>query len=102
MDEDQILTQIVVDAKLAELPLAHREMICLIYRLHPQPDDWDLGRWPPTYEDVGTYIGRKFEGKALSEAAIRYRRDAILEMWRGERGELRRVRHKIVLLKEES
>lgn len=91
MTEDQILTEIAIEKALSTLHPADRLMMLLIFRIS-QPLDWDLKRWPPTYEDVGIYIGLKFEGKPLSEAAIRYRRDAILKMWKGQRGHLRRQR----------
>ena len=91
MSEDQILLQIDIDRALALLPPADRVMIELIFRVSV-PADWGERDWPPTYTDIGDYLGRKFEGSPLSEAAIRYRRDVVLAMWRGERGHLRRNR----------
>lgn len=64
-------------------------MMLLVYQVF-QPEDW-VGRWPPKFEDIGRYIGLKYEGAALSEAAIRYRRDAIVKMYQGTRGHLRRT-----------
>lgn len=86
-DEDEILTRIAMEAALAKLPAKHRAMMLLIYRVEC-PEDW-TGRWPPRFEDIGYYIGVKFEKGPLSEAAIRYRREAIEAMWRGCRGPLR-------------
>lgn len=90
MNEDQILTRIALEVELAKLDPEVSEMMCLIYRIE-MPEDW-TGRWPPTFEGIGHYIGMKFRGKAMSEAAIRYRLKAVKKMWRGERGKLRRNR----------
>jgi hypothetical protein len=90
MNEDQLLRQIDLDRALARLTEEDRVMMLLIYRVE-RPDDW-RGRWPPRYEDIGRYIGLRFQRKPLSEAAIRYRRDAVKAMWRGTRGPLRRTR----------
>lgn len=88
--EDEILNRVTVEAVLAKLHPADRMMMLLIYRVE-QPDDWSA-QWPPRFEDIGVYIGTRYEGKPLSEAAIRYRRDAIEGQWRGRRGGLRRSR----------
>ena len=91
MSEDQMLTKIDIEAALAILDPADRDMIVLIYRLE-RPADWGIRRWPPKYDDIGDYIGRKHELGPLSEAAIRYRRDVVHAQWQGLRGELRRNR----------
>ena len=88
--EDHILARIDIEAALARLHPADREMIVLIFCLE-RPTDWTF-RWPPKYEDIGVYIGLKYEDRPLSEAAIRYRRDVVLGMWKGTRGALRRGR----------
>lgn len=90
MDEDTILTRVTIEAELEKLHPAERAMMLLIYKID-QPEDW-TGPWPPKYEAIGRYIGLKFEGRPLSEAAIRYRRDAVLGVWKGTRGKLRRNR----------
>lgn len=87
MDEDQILAQIDIDAALSKLSEEFALMMRLVYKQY-QPDDWEA-QWPPRFEDIGWYIGMRFRGKPMSEAAIRYRRDAVEAMWRGERGPLR-------------
>ncbi len=92
VNEDHILTLIDLERALAKLHPADAQMMRLVYKLE-QPEDWEY-RWPPRYEDIGCYIGLKYEGSPLSEAAIRYRRDAIKGAWRGERGTLRRNRKK--------
>lgn len=89
MNEDQILNQVSVEALLDTLTPADAEMVALIFRLRPQPDDW-VGRWPPTYDAIGAYLGNKYGGRPLSEAAIRYRRDAVFARLRGERTKSRR------------
>jgi hypothetical protein len=88
--EDVILTRIAIETELAKLDESSRVMILLIFELEA-PTDWPYG-WPPTYRQIGVYIGQRFgeEQKPLSEAAIRYRRDVILAMWQGKRGPLRK------------
>lgn len=86
--EDEILSRIDLEVALAKLHPSDRDMMLLIYRV-ARPTDWKAP-WPPRYLDIGEYIGKKYRGAALSEAAIRYRRDVVLRMWAGERGELRR------------
>lgn len=88
MTEDEILTLVAVEEALSRLTPEFSEMMRLIYKIG-EPEDWDAP-WPPTFEHIGAYIGLKFRGKALSEAAIRYRRDLVLAQWRSERGDLRR------------
>ena len=90
MSEDRMLMEIDVERALAALHPADRVMMVLIYQLE-QPADW-TGRWPPKFEDIGRYVGLKFEGAPLSEAAIRYRRDVVLGQWAGKRPGLRRNR----------
>lgn len=91
MTEDQILTQIAVEQALALLSPADAMMMRLIHRLEV-PEDWGNRAWPAKYEAIGNFIGIKYEGAPLSEATIRYRRDAIYAMWAGKRGPLRRNR----------
>lgn len=98
MNEDQILTKIALEAALAPLHPADREMMLLIYYVW-QPEDWEDRPWPPRLEDIGNYIGLKWPkpGHApapLSEAAIRYRELQIVAAWQGKRGPLRRQRKK--------
>ena len=90
MNEDQILTKVAAEAMLDKLIPADRDMMVLIFRIQ-QPDDWD-GPWPPRFEDIGRYIGMKYEGVSLSEAAIRYRRDVLLREWGKKRRKLRKNR----------
>ena len=85
--EDQILAQVDIEAALSKLPPSYAVMMLLVYKVK-QPDDWEA-QWPPRFEDIGWYIGMRFRGHPLSEAAIRYRRDQVEAMWRGERGPLR-------------
>lgn len=78
-----------LEKALERLPPADREMMLLVYQVY-QPEDWTAD-WPPKFEDVGVYIGLKYEDAPLSEAAIRYRRAEILKMYAGTRGQLRRA-----------
>lgn len=80
--EDYILTRVDITRELYKLCEMDRIMMELIYH-HSVPEDWQ-GAWPPKYSDIGVYIGVKYEKKALSEAAIRYRRDKIKDKWREE------------------
>lgn len=89
MNEDQMLTRVVVEQILDGLDPHDRDMVVLIFRLE-RPDDWN-GRWPPRYEDIGRYIGNKHEGAPLSEAAIRYRRDVLLRKWAKKYRNLRKI-----------
>jgi hypothetical protein len=66
-------------------------MMLLVYGIE-FPDDW--GARPVTFTTIGEYIGIKFEGAALSEAAIRYRRDVLLQRLRGGLRRSRRGRKK--------
>lgn len=91
MNEDQLLIKVDIETALARLDPADRDMMVLIYRLE-RPVDWGRRRWPPTYDDIGDYVGRKHEHGPLSEAAIRYRRDVVQAQWQGLRGHLRRNR----------
>lgn len=89
--ENEMLARVSVEQVLARLNEADRVMLNMIYEIE-FPEDW--GNLPVTYTNIGAYIGKRFEGKALSEAAIRYRRDVLIRVLRGERGELRRPRRK--------
>lgn len=89
MTEDEILTRVTLEAVLATLMPADRVLLSLVYQLD-RPADY-AGVWPPTYVDVGAYVGLRFEGRVLSESAIRYRRDVIIALLRRERGPLRRL-----------
>jgi hypothetical protein len=89
MNEDHILSRVAVEQVLRRLAPADRCMMLLVFEIE-FPDDW--GDRPMTYAAIGDYIGRRFEGRVLSEAGIRYRRNEIMKMLRGERGEVRRPR----------
>lgn len=84
MNEDLVLTQVDVERALAKLSPEDRAMIVLVFRVDI-PADWGKRPWPPKYTDIGDYIGRKFRGSPLSEAAIRYRRDVVLANWVAQR-----------------
>jgi hypothetical protein len=87
VNEDEILDRIAIEHALDQLEPKHAVMMRLIFR-YDMPEDWPFP-WPPKYETIGIYVGRKYEAAPLSEAAIRYRRDAILAFWAGKRGPLR-------------
>lgn len=87
MTEDDILIAIDIERALAMLSPRERMMMEIISG-YLQPEDWDMP-WPARFEDIGRYIGLKFDGKVISEATVRYRRDQVKAMWRGERQGLR-------------
>jgi hypothetical protein len=87
--EDTILTRVALEHALAPLEERDRVMLLMVFRVE-FPDEY-RGPLPPTYQDIADYIGRKYEGEALAEATIRYRRDALLAVLRGERRALRRT-----------
>lgn len=89
VQEDELLDRIAVEQVLAKLSPADRTMMLMIFGI-AFPDDW--GNRPTTFTSIGEYIGLKYEGVVLKEATIRYRRDVILKILRGERGGLRRSR----------
>lgn len=80
MTEDELLNQITVEQVLRKLPPHHAELLRMIERIE-QPTDY-TGPWPATYEQIGVFIGLKYEGRTLSEATVRYRRDACYRMLR--------------------
>jgi hypothetical protein len=71
--EDVVLNRVAVEQLLAQLGPEHRLVLELVYGIY-RPTDWPWPdqRWPPTYASVGWYVGSRFRGKPLSEAAIRY------------------------------
>lgn len=86
--EDQLLTRIALDMALARLPEADRVMMLMLWKIEI-PRDYD-DSYPVTCESIGRYIGLKYEGEVLKESTIRYRRDVIMALLRGQRGPLRR------------
>lgn len=85
MHEDELLDRVSVEQALAKLSEADRCMMLMIFGIE-YPEDW--GMRPATFTAIGEYIGMRFEGVVLKEATIRYRRDVILKILRGERGGL--------------
>lgn len=79
LTEDFIIDHVTLGQVLAPLSLADREMLLLIYHIGA-PLSY-RGAWPPNLTEIGVYIGTTHEGKPLSEAAVRYRRDMLLAKW---------------------
>lgn len=71
MSEDSILNRVEVEQQLQKLKSPLRRMVLTLMYMIECPDDWE-GKWPPTYAEVGRYVGEKFRGKAFSEATMRY------------------------------
>jgi hypothetical protein len=88
MTEDDIIARVAVEQLLERLPPVHAELLRMAARLE-QPEDY-VGPWPPTFVDIGRHIGEKYEGRALSESTVRYRRDACYRFLRGEDTQIRR------------
>ncbi len=91
MTEERWLDLITLMQLLDGLDPADRDLMILVCGLDLDTD-YD-GPWPPTHVDIGQWLGRKY-GVPLKDSTVRWRRDAILAMWRGERGRLRRNRRK--------
>ncbi len=79
MSEDGVLNRVAVAQLLATLADEPRMVLELTFGLtYPDNWPWPDAAWPPTYAAVGFYVGTHFRGKPLSEAAIRYIRNAAL------------------------
>lgn len=89
MNEDEILDRVAVERLLARLDEADRLLLLMVHGIE-FPPDW--GARPVTFTTIGAYLGLRFEGAPLSEAAIRNRRKVLLSHLRGERDGLRRTR----------
>lgn len=84
MSEDGVLNRVTVAQLLATLADEPRVVIELTFGLtYPEDWPWPDATWPPTYAAVGFYVGNRFRGKPLSEAAIRYIRNAALRHLHG-------------------
>lgn len=62
--EESVLAKIDSDNLLRSLDDADSTTVRLVHQ-YERPDDYD-GKWPPAFEDVGRYVGRKFFGRVLS------------------------------------
>lgn len=79
MSEDGVLNRVAVAQLLATLAEEPRVVLELTFGLtYPEDWPWPDANWPPTYAAVGFYVGNRFRGKPLSEAAIRYIRNAAM------------------------
>lgn len=83
-----ILTEIELEDALSVLSAVDKELLLITFKIQ-KPDDW-TAPWPPQISQIGKYLGLKYEGKPLSEAAVRYRKKVVLESLRGLRTPLRR------------
>jgi hypothetical protein len=92
MSEDRWLDLITLRQLLERLAPADRDLMILVCALDMETG-YD-GPWPPTHVDIGDWVGRRYEGAPIADSTVRWRRDAILALWRGERGALRRNRRK--------
>jgi len=77
MGEDAVLLQVALEQALAYFEERDRQILRLYFRLH-EPDDY-TGVWPPTYESVGDYVGRRLLGEPITEGSVRYRVEVALE-----------------------
>ena len=77
MNEETVLNRVACEQLLVHVPPEHRLVLTLVYGLETPADwPWKDTTWPPTYAAIGWYVGMRFRGKPLSEAAIRYIRTA--------------------------
>lgn len=84
MSEDVVINRVAVAQLLATLSAEPRLVLELTFGLtYPGDWPWPNASWPPTYAAVGFYVGNRFRGKPLSEAAIRYIRNAALRHLHG-------------------
>jgi hypothetical protein len=75
--EDTMLDAITAEQYLAKLN-EERRTVLMLTEGYAVPDDWTKG--DVTFSAIGRYIGNRFRGAPLSEAAVRYIRDRSLEM----------------------
>lgn len=80
-DDEKIVNRIAIEQALSKLDEPTRELIQLIYK-YEMPQDYGP-EWPKNYAEIGRLWGIKWEGVPISEATVRYKRDAIAEQWRG-------------------
>lgn len=79
MIEETVLNRVACEQLLVHLTAEHRLVLELVFGLETPGDwPWKDTTWPPTYAAIGWYVGMRFRGKPLSEAAIRYIRTAAL------------------------
>lgn len=105
MLEDEIINRLAIETALVSLPAHDRDLIIMVFA-YDKPSDYK-GPWPANLTHIGQYIGVKYKGRALSEATVRNRRDAILSSWqiareRGESPEIAGNRRKSKTTAEES
>lgn len=85
MTEDDMLNRIDAERFLSRLS-PERAAVLLLTEGYGVPEDWTEGQ-SVTYQAIGAYIGKKFRGRPLSEAAIRYIREKSLELLNPNREE---------------
>lgn len=81
MSDERILTKIDIQTVLDSLPPADRELILLAYK-YELPPGYEGAPWPMSLTQVGQLWGKRWYGQEFSEAAVRYKRDAVLARWR--------------------
>jgi hypothetical protein len=77
VSEDSVINKITCEQYLSKLN-EERKTVLLLTEGFGVPDDWEEGE--VTFSSIGRYIGKKFRGEPLSEAAIRYIREKSLEI----------------------
>jgi hypothetical protein len=80
MDE-AMLTTIDIQCELEKLEAPERELVLLAFK-YDLPPAYEGCPWPMSLTEVGRFWGMRWHGQAFSEAAIRYKRDAVLARWR--------------------
>lgn len=95
MTADEILNRVAVAQQLERIENPERRMVLLLHYGLACPDDFPRdpdAKWPPTFEAIGAYVGRKFRGAPLSEGAIRYIHDQTLDFLGGDAADTRKNR----------
>lgn len=87
---DEVINRVSIFQALEKLDEPSRELVLLIFK-YELPDGY--AEWPRNLAEIGRLWGVKWYGVPLSEAAIRYKRDAIAEKWQGK-GKKRKNRSK--------
>lgn len=76
-----VIDKVAIEQVLAKLSPEDRELVTLIYR-YELPEGYG-STFPRNLAEVGRLWGIKWFGIPFSEAAIRYKRDAIKNEWQG-------------------
>ncbi len=80
---DSVINKVAIEQALSKLSPEDRDLVNLIYK-YELPDGYGP-TFPRNLAELGRLWGVKWFGVPFSEAAIRYKRDAIKDEWQGKR-----------------